>query len=258
MNWNILYPLFKFYQNTPSKSKRIKLKSIFYISCSVYSPILVIMLLLMTACNFNSETKEKVKTLKETQELFKRSIPVQDTDGKIYQTVTIGSQTWMAEDLKKTVIECDSSRQARFTNGLERGPEVKLYVHAPRYAWYNNNKELGFGVIYNFAVVKHCQLCPPGYQIPTKADWELLIEQAGGESVAAKVLTQRGSDGFEATLGGRIDSYGSGMAGNFGSWWSSDTTELREAYTMEIGYQGYILLVRQPIRVGSYVRCIKQ
>ena len=159
--------------------------------------------------------------------------------------------------------ECDKNHQAQFVNGHERGPGVKMCVNAPRYAWYNNNKDLGYGVLYNFSVLQHCQICPPEYRIPTNADWETLIDEVGGKSVAAKVLSQKGSPGFNARMGGRIDDYGSVMAGSFGIWWSSDmssTTEggNPEAYVFEIGRRKSIKLIPQNIVIGNYVRCVKE
>ncbi|MEM7105225.1 MAG: FISUMP domain-containing protein [Bacteroidota bacterium] len=221
-----------------------------------------LILIFSSSCSFSSTKVEPELKLEEISAQVQYGTPIEDTDGQIYKTITIGAQTWMAEDLEKTEIECDSNKQAKFENGLERGPGVKLYVTDPRYAWYKNNKALGYGVIYNFGVVEHCQLCPPGFRIPSKSDWEILIEEVGGRSVAAMALIENGSSGFNAKLGGRIDSYGSVLAGNLGFWWCSDIiihpAGGREAYIFEIGLKGSVKLVPQPIPTGNYVRCIKE
>ena len=209
------------------------------------------------SCTSKGKSDGLDSTLNEVQAMYVPGDSIQDTDGIVYPTIKIGSQTWMAQDLRKTNIECDNNHQAKFINGLERGPGVKLYVNSPRYAWYKNNKELGFGVIYNFAVLQHCNLCPPGFRIPTKADWDTLIEKVGGRSVAAKELSYKGSSGFLAQLGGRIDSYGSVLAGQLGFWWCSDMIDEHTVNTFEIGNQGFVQVVPQPVRTGLYVRCVK-
>ncbi len=220
---------------------------------------LLLLIFLLGSCTFSDKKDGKENDVSPT---IKPGEPVLDTDGKSYPTIIIGRQTWMAEDLKKTAIVCDSNIQAQFANGLERGPGVKLYVHSPSYAFYNNKPELGFGVIYNFGAVQKCQLCPPGYRIPTKADWEELIDTLGGMSEAGKHLSIGGKTGFNAEPGGRIDAYGSGMAGGYTFLWSSDTIytdsyDNSGAYIFEIIHGELIRLPPQDVRTGNYVRCIK-
>ncbi|MCF8244254.1 MAG: fibrobacter succinogenes major paralogous domain-containing protein [Saprospiraceae bacterium] len=187
---------------------------------------------------------------------------VTDVDGQVYKIIEIGDQVWMAENLRKTTFECDSNVQVKFTNGIERGPGVAFYDGKPRYAYYQNNPNLGFGVIYSFGALQHCKLCPPGFRIPTKADWELLVSELGGKSVAGMALLPGGKSGFKAEMGGRIDAYGSGMAGSYGFWWSSEQGSIplgnSEVYNFGVTSKGIVIISSQDSRVGIYVRCIKE
>ncbi len=232
---------------------------------SFYSIIFLSTIIYLISCdNSFDQNGETEKDVADTIDIptGKKMKPVTDIDGQVYQTVGIGKQVWMAEDLKKTKIDCDSNKHVQFTNGLERGPHVKFYDGQPRYAYYNNNRELGYGVIYNFSVLQNCKLCPPEFRIPTKTDWEELVNELGGSTYAVQELRKGGSSGFNAVLGGRIDSYGSGFAGNIGFWWSSDLVPeqygIPSAYTFEIYYKGTLKIKGQDLRAGNYVRCIKE
>ena len=183
-----------------------------------------------------------------------------DKAGNSYKTIKIGSQTWMAEDLRNGKIECDHDLKVIFSDGLERGPGVAFYDTLPHYAFYNNKNLGNNGIIYNYRVIQNCTICPDGFRIPTKADWEVLIKQLGGWSVAGKRLLTGGGSGFDATLNGRIDSYGSGLQNAIGFWWSIDLathSPKKEAYTFEVNNLGIVKIKGQDTRVGNHVRCIK-
>ena len=213
--------------------------------------------LLPTSCTADSTQKaENTSKTKASQVDF-----CTDLAGNNYKTIKIGTQTWMAEDLGNSKIECENDLKVLFSDGLERGPGVAFYDSIfPHYAFYNNKNLGNNGIIFNYQTVQNCAICPEGFRIPTKADWEVLIQELGGRGVAGKRLLEDGDSGFAATLNGRIDSYGSGLQGAIGFWWSIDLaahSPQKMAYAFEISNLGIVKIKGQDIRVGNHVRCIK-
>jgi uncharacterized protein (TIGR02145 family) len=88
-------------------------------------------------------------------------------DGKVYKTVTIGTQTWLAENLN-------------YTKGIENITSTAVWdsmfggsftiPHVDRAAWcyYDNNKANGdiYGALYTHAGA--VMACPPGWHLPTE------------------------------------------------------------------------------------------
>jgi len=165
--------------------------------------------------------------------------PITDIDGNTYSTVKIGTQTWMAENLKTT----------KYRNGDIIGTTTPTNLIIPKentqkhqYQWPSNGDEKFvsiYGRLYTwYAVEDNRNLCPQGWHVPTEDEWFILLNYLGGESVAGGKLKEAGtshwwspntgatnSSGFTALPGGHrfIDmSDGSfeDIGGN-GFWWSS-------------------------------------
>ena len=93
-----------------------------------------------------------------------------DIDGNVYDTIVIGNQTWMKENLRVT----------RFNDGTDIlfMPEVYVWSEliSPGYCWYNydtNNKDT-YGALYNWWAANSGKLCPVGWHVPTANEWEIL------------------------------------------------------------------------------------
>lgn len=94
---------------------------------------------------------------------------VTDIDGNIYNTVKIGDQWWMAENLKTTTLN-DGLTIPLIEDNLDW--ETSNFS---AYCWYNNdiNNENN-GALYNWYVIETGNICPVGWHVPSDDEWKLL------------------------------------------------------------------------------------
>jgi len=194
---------------------------------------------------------------------------VTDIDGNVYHFVTIGTQTWMVENLKTTRY-CDGTPIPNVTDGTQW---CKQKTGA--YCDYNNtpsNSTL-YGRLYNlYAVRDSHKLAPVGWHVPINNEWGILAGYLNGGIYVANKLKEAGTahwatdsgasnlSGFTALPGGlRNGKYGYySYINTFGSWWenviSYDSTgvifELRDNLNY-VSSQIYI-----PLNSGFSVRCL--
>jgi uncharacterized protein (TIGR02145 family) len=101
-----------------------------------------------------------------------------DIDGNVYNTILIGTQCWMKENLKTT----------RYKNGVSiayPGSNNSLWLNntTGAYAWYDNDPdwEEFYGALYNwYAVININGLCPTGWRVPDKSDLDELMSSVNG------------------------------------------------------------------------------
>ncbi len=102
---------------------------------------------------------------------------VTDIDGNTYNTVQIGTQCWMAENLKTTTYQNNTP----IPNVTNEGNWSNLTIGA--YVWYDNDtiwKNI-YGGLYNWYTTDDTNgLCPTGWHIPTNDEWTMLIGFIGG------------------------------------------------------------------------------
>ena len=117
--------------------------------------------------------------------------PVADVDGNVYQTVKIGTQVWMAENLKTTKYN-DDSAIPNVTDATEW-----TGMTTPAYCWANNDevtyKPL-YGALYNWYAVETGNVCPTGWHVPTDAEFITLEMSLGMSEVDASGTEWRGTD----------------------------------------------------------------
>ncbi|HLF36112.1 MAG TPA: fibrobacter succinogenes major paralogous domain-containing protein [Cyclobacteriaceae bacterium] len=160
---------------------------------------------------------------------------VMDGDGISYNTVKIGDQLWMSENLKTT----------KYNDGtpipLVTDNTAWSNLKTPGYCWYNNDDgtfKNTYGALYNWYAVDTDKLCPAGWHIPTNDEWRTMINFIGDSSIAGNKMKEVGTihwtspntdatneSGFTALPGGAryYNGYFADI-GNFGYWWT--TTEI--------------------------------
>ena len=194
---------------------------------------------------------------------------VTDIDGNVYYTVTIGSQVWMAENLKTTKHN-DGTAIPLVTDPTQWGN-----LTTPGYCWNNNDETTyknTYGALYNWYTVNTGKLCPAGWHVPTDAEWTQLIDYLGGENIAGGKLKETGTThwlspntgatnetGFTALPGGWRNEDGTFHSiENYGQWGRS--TEYLTMWAWFRGmYSGFSNVDRHtlPRRDAFSVRCVK-
>lgn len=194
-----------------------------------------------------------------------------DQDGNVYKTITIGTQTWMAENLRTT----------KYRDGSEV-PEVKTAdawfgLKNGAYCNYNNTISVDtiatFGRLYNWNAVNDSRnLAPIGWHIASNAEWSTLRDYLGGSLVAGGKLKEAGlthwleknesatnESGFTALPGGERNSIGIfNLAGVIGCWWSSDYCDDYTSYDWNmLNNKGNIGNGSTYKAFGFGVRCVK-
>jgi uncharacterized protein (TIGR02145 family) len=209
-----------------------------------------------------------------------------DIDDNVYQTVVIGTQTWMADNL----------RVSRYRNGttIPNLADNTQWTNntSGAFSYYNNNENNNYpyGKLYNWYAVNNAnQLCPAGWHVPTDAEWTTMATyldeegyvnaegekiDVGGETpwgavVGAKIMAKTteansvatNSSGFSGYLGGLRSSDGTPSNLNFNAyWWSSTQSGDADAIIRYVFLFGPSITHYKSIsnkKSGNSVRCVK-
>jgi uncharacterized protein (TIGR02145 family) len=145
-------------------------------------------------------------------------------DGKGYKTVKFDNQTWLAENLN---FNADGSKCYDNQDG-------------------NCQK---YGRLYNWSTAK--KACPSGWHLPSGAEWQTLVDFAGGDEVAGNVLkASKGWDDNKGESGNGVDVFGfSALPGGCGRsdggffgvgysgyWWSAAEYDAANAWARGMVY----------------------
>ena len=174
---------------------------------------------------------------------------VTDASGNTYPTVKIGTQTWMAENLRSTKYS-DGTDIPIVTDNTQWATNFNNNTTLPMMSWYNNDEATyinnKYGALYNWYALSptangNKNLCPSGWHIPTDAEWNTLIgyldpefnatvtigsqsKLAGGKMKSTTGWNKNvtNESGFSGLPGGTRRYDGSFVQiGDNGYWWSS-------------------------------------
>jgi uncharacterized protein (TIGR02145 family) len=202
---------------------------------------------------------------------------VTDIEGNIYNAVTIGTQTWMVENLKTTKYN-DGTAIPNVTNEA-----AWAALTTPAYCWYNNDAtyKATYGALYNWYTVNSTRsggknVCPTNWHVSSDAEWTALTTFLGGIDVAGGKLKEIGTThwstpntgatnetGFTALPGSLRDNLGKFMPyiGLYGSWYTStedNTGTGVDAFARSMMYTLVnVTLNGGNMGYGMSVRCLK-
>ena len=209
-------------------------------------------------------------------------------DGQTYNTVTIGTQTWMAENLNYayTSVPFDNGYYTSDSTSWCYGDDPancakygRLYTWAAAMdsvgTWSTSGKGCGYGKTCSVASAGSVTLvrgiCPKGWHLPSHDEWEALFTAVGGSSTAGSKLksqtgwtaysgiTNEDAFGFSALpAGGRYRKGNFDYDGYYANFWSSTEDDSYSAYFMRLYYDydnGYLYDYYKYF--GFSVRCLR-
>jgi len=160
-----------------------------------------------------------------------------------YQTVVIGTQTWMAQNLNYTPT---SGNSWCYSNTASNCPT--------------------YGRLYDYATA--LTACPTGWHLPDTTAWNTLEAYVGGTATAGTALkanstlwnTNTGTDayGFSALPAGVCYGGSFNYVGNYGYWWTATAYGSSYAYSRGMGYDyAYVYHDYYGQSSGFSARCLK-
>ena len=153
---------------------------------------------------------------------------ITDAENNTYKTVTIGTQQWMAENLKVTKYN-DGTAIPNITDNTQWSQ-----LSTGAWSYFNNDvaNNAKYGKLYNWYAVSKISngnknVCPTSWHVPTDAEWTVLTDYLGGLTVAGGKMKEVGTDATNISLftglpgGFRRESGNYGYIGVSGNWWGS-------------------------------------
>ena len=219
----------------------------------IKSLVLLVLLIAVVSCQNNKNTQSNNSIEGDMTGTF-----TDKRDSTEYKWVRIGDQVWMAENLAYKPTE-------------------------GKYWAYDNdqNNVAKYGYLYDWETAK--KVCPPGWHLPTDAEWRELEMYLGMSRREANDTGRRGSDeggklketgtthwsepnegatnesGFTALPGGhRYGSGGFNGIGDSGTWWSATERDTYNAWSRSVSYPDSNVYKESNYKeYGVSVRCLR-
>lgn len=219
-------------------------------------------------------SKENAETNQEGE------ITLVDIDGNVYNTITLGNQVWMLENLKTTKYNDGTPiSELGFDDDWHNGVTKLAY-----YQWANtydlNNvfeEELPFdyyGAMYNHYAIESGKLAPLGWRIPDLEDFIELknyLAARGYEGNEATVLksetgwlpsSRNGTNdiGFNGLPNGYVSAPGTATFSEGIATWATTNfnSNANTRVLIQLYNQNEILMTESAIQIGAGIRCIKE
>lgn len=193
-----------------------------------------------------------------------------DQDGNIYKTITIGFQTWMAENLRTT-----KYNDGKAIHNIKDNDEWKT-ISSGAYCNYNNtisNDTIAtYGRLYNWHAVNTTKLCPSNWHIPTESEWLELTDYLGEQKISGGKMKEAGTlhwkspnngatneSGFTGFPSGfRFDDRGYYGISTDAVWWSATEDNIYTAWFQGLYYRDTASYTGTNNKYfGFSIRCIK-
>ncbi len=194
---------------------------------------------------------------------------ITDYDGNEYDTITIGAQVWMKQNLKVTHYNdgtpipnvSDSTAWAHLTSGAR--------------CYYNNDSvafDSVYGALYNWYAVSNPNICPAGWHVSTNTEWQQTEVTLGGDAVAGGEMKEAGivhwlSPNYGATNNSGFTGLPGGLRNNTsvfefiqenGLWWTTTNFSSTLIWSTYLWY-AFAGVDHNPLykRYGLSIRCVK-
>jgi uncharacterized protein (TIGR02145 family) len=119
-------------------------------------------------------------TVNAQEEYPNEGMPIRDLDGNVYRIIMTESGVWMAENLNTFKFNDGTPIEIVYDNTKWES------IKTPARGFFKNTVEYAqtYGAIYNWYAVNTGKLCPKGWHVPTEAEWNDLMDYAGGSQAS--------------------------------------------------------------------------
>ena len=198
---------------------------------------------------------------------------ITDSENNTYTTVYIGTQQWMAENLKVTKYN-DGTSILNVTDNAQWQNNT-----TGAWSYYNNDvaNNAKYGKLYNWYSTSpttngNKNVCPAGWHVPTYAEWTVLTDYLDGETVAGGKMKEVGTTSWnspntDATNTSLFTGLPGGFRylagsfngiGDYGYWWSSTEENPNGAWGRSLNNgNGNASRYYSNKRDGLSVRCLR-